>query len=240
MRGHRGQQGAENQPTHPGVAAAGAGQRRAGEAGGTNGGHGERKNQLADRMSSIETETPDAARSALAGAQRKGCLVGVYQAADDDAFSAGFVDALSDSHVRLRSVGAAGRPNGIEIRPLESVRRVETESAYLTRRLQPLMEHWGSRRIWSEQRLVGDRADLVVDALALSLEHRTVVTIWIGSKQYTGPVVKLADDAGTIVDLDNYGRPEGEFAFRIGDIDALDFGTEHERMAQFLMNAGGG
>ena len=188
-------------------------------------------------MSSIETKTPGDARSALTEAREAGCLVAVYEVADEDDFSAGFVDALSETHVRLRSVSAAGRPNGIEIRPLDDVRRVETESEYLTCRLQPLMAHWGSRPMWPEQRLVGDRSDLVADALAVSLKDRTVVTIWIGSKQYTGPVVKLADDAGTVVDLDNYGKPEAEFAFRIGDIDALDFGTEHERMAQFLMNA---
>ena len=80
----------------------------------------------------------------------------------------------------------------------------------------------------------------MVDTLTLSLEDRTVVTIFIGKAQYTGPVVKLPSDAGTIVDLDQFGQRDGEFAFRIEDIDAVDFGSEHERRVQFLSRCGAG
>lgn len=190
-------------------------------------------------MSTVETETAGEARKALEDVIRRGCLAAIYTS-EEDRFSAGFVDAVSDIHVRLRSLDTAGRADGIGVRPLARIRRVETDDGYLVRRLAPLEVYWRNHRLWPEQRLVGHLPDLMLDTLTLSLEDRTVVTIFIGDAQYTGPVVKLASDAGTIVDLDQFGQRDGEFAFRIEDIDAVDFGSEHERRVQFLSRCGHG
>lgn len=57
-------------------------------------------------------------------------------------------------------------------------------------------------------------------ALALSIEEGAVVTIWPGGGEarYTGIVAKLSDDAGTILDLDEYGDVDREVPFRIADV----------------------
>ena len=190
-------------------------------------------------MPIVETSTPLEARSALGRALEHGCLVSVYASENVDRFSVGYVDAVSDTHVRLGAVDLAGRANGIEIRALSTIHHVETDDDYLNRRVQPLTAHWRDHGCgWPEQRLVGDHCDIVLDALTLSLEDRNAVTVWMGDAQYTGPVVKLSDTGGAIVDLDEFGNRDHEVAFRVSEIDALDFGCEHQRIAQFLMKTG--
>lgn len=88
-----------------------------------------------------------------------------------------------------------------------------------------------------DQRLTGPIRNLVRDAVAPSLGDQTAVTIWLGKRdgvQYTGPVAKLTDDAGTILDLDEYGAIDREVSFRIVEIRSLDLGDEHECIVQHL------
>lgn len=188
----------------------------------------------------VDTDNAAAASEVLAAALAKGGLVEVYSDGNDDTFCAGRVDALTDVHVRLRAVDTAGRPNGVEIRALSTVSRVRTGSDYLRRRLEPLTALWPACG-WPPQRLTGDCFDLAMDALTLSMQDRSVVTLWMfDTAQYTGPVVKLADDAGSIADLDEYGDLDREVPFRVAGIAGLDFGTQHERIVQHLSSATGG
>ena len=185
-------------------------------------------------MNDIETNTADEARAALSEAI--GDLAEVHTTRSEDTFSVGWIDALSQSHVRWRSVDTAGREDGIEVRPLYAVTRVVTGGDYLVRRLKPLMERWTSPP-WPEQRLTGPLDDVVMDALTLSLEDGSIATIWMrNTGQYTGRVMKLAADAGTIADLDEYGALSREVPFKVPDIVSLDFGCEHQRIVQFLSN----
>lgn len=185
-------------------------------------------------MNDIVTNNADEARTALTNVI--GELAEVYSTETEETFSVGWVDAISDTHVRWRSVDKAGREDGIEIRSLDAVTRVVTGSDYLTRRLRPLMERW-TRPAWPEQRLTGPVGDVVMDALRLSLEDRSIATIWLrNTNVYTGRVMKLAADAGTIADLDVYGALDREVPFRVGDIVSLDLGCEHQRIVQFLVN----
>ena len=183
----------------------------------------------------IEPVTPEQAANVLAEVLEQGCLAEVYTG-DEDRFSVGSVDALSETHVRLRALDEGGRAGGIEVRRLAAVSRVQTDTEYLRRRVEPLARYRMSRRTaWPRQRLVGKNPDLVMDALELSMADRNAVTLWLtDTRQHTGPVVKLADDAGTIADLDEYGDLDQEVPFRVAGILALDYGCEHERVTQFL------
>ena len=186
-------------------------------------------------MNDIDTNTEDDARDALQSVL--GELAEVHERTDVERFIAGWVDAVSDRHVRVLSVDSAGRPDGIEIRRLDNVERVVTEGDYLTRRLKPLIAFWNNEPVWPTQRLTGNMDDLVMDALTVSIEDGIVVTMFMRDTcQYTGPVVKLSDDAGTIADLDHYGVVEREVAFKLSDIDALNLGGDYERVAQHLMS----
>ena len=181
-----------------------------------------------------DIDTAEEARTALTAAL--GQLAAVYQDADVDSFAVGWVDAVSDRHVRLRSIDTAGRDDGIEVRSLDNVERVVTDGRYLMHRLRPLMAHW-SHPAWPPQRLTGPMDDLVMDALTVSIEDGIVVTLFMrDTTQYTGPVVKLSDNAGTIADLDDYGGVEKEVPFKVSVIDAVDLGCGHERVAQYLMS----
>ena len=200
-------------------------------------------------MSTVVPQSIKESREALADALVRQCLVEVY-AGDEDRFSVGQVDALDETHFRLDAIDRAGRPNGIEVRALADVSRVETETDYLMRRVARLKALYervaGSSRTahlravpvdgGEAQRLVGSDPNLVRDALALSIEDGSVVTIWTGGgeAQYTGIVAKLSDDAGTILDLDEYGDADREVPFRIADVRQLDFGGEHQRIVQYL------
>ena len=183
-------------------------------------------------MNDIVTNNADEAKTALTDVI--GELAEVHSTEAEETFSVGWVDAISDTHVRWRSVDKAGREDGIEIRSLDAVTRVVTGSDYLTRRLKPLMERWTSPA-WPEQRLTGPVGDVVMDALRLSLEEGSIATVWMrDTTQYTGRIMKLAADAGTIADLDEFGALDREVPFQVSDIVGLDFGCEHQRIVQFL------
>ena len=185
-------------------------------------------------MNDIVINTAEEARAALTDVI--GHLAEVYTSRSEDTFSVGWIDALSRRHVRLRSVDRAGRDDGIGVRSLDTVTRVVTGGDYLGLRLKPLMECW-TGPVWPEQRLTGPLDDVVMDALRLSLEDRSIATIWMrNAVQYTGRVMKLAADAGTIADLDEYGIVDREVPFKVADIVELDFGCEHQRIVQFLSN----
>jgi len=188
----------------------------------------------------IEPVTPEHAAIVLAEVLEQGCLAEVYTG-DEDRFSVGLVDALSETHVRLRSLDAGGHAVGIEVRGLADVTRVETGSEYLRRRVEPLARYRRTSPAWPRQRLVGKNPDLVMDALELSMADRNAVTLWLkDTRQHTGPVVKLTDDAGSIADLDEYGELDREVPFRVAGVVALDYGCEHERVVQFLSRRCGG
>lgn len=178
-------------------------------------------------------------REELTGALTRQCLVEVY-AGEEDRFSVGRVDALDETHFRLNALDRAGQFDGIEVRALDDVSRVEIETDYLMRRIARLKGLYGTQARHKRQRLVGSDRCLVRDALALSIADGTVVTIWLGGGdvQHTGVVAKLSDDAGTILDLDEYGEANREVPFRIADIRQLDFGCEHQRIVQHLRNCG--
>ena len=186
-------------------------------------------------MTSVVPQSIEDTRKALANALKRQCLVEVYSG-DEDRFSVGTVDAIDETHFRLNTLDHAGQPDGIEVRALADVSRIETETEYLTRRIARLKDLYGTTPRNNPQRLAGSDSNLLRDALALSIEDGTVVTIWTdsGDIQYTGVVAKLSNNAGTILDLDEYGDADREVAFRIAAIRALDFGGEDQRIIQHL------
>lgn len=186
-------------------------------------------------MDEIVTNTAEEARTALTDVI--GELAEVYTSRSEETFSVGWIDAVSQKHARWHSVDKAGRQDGIEVRSLDTVTRIVTGSDYLTCRLNPLMERWTSPAR-PEQRLTGPLDDVVMDALTLSLEDGSIASIWMrNTEAYTGRVMKLAADAGTIADLDLYGALDREVPFKVADIVDLDLGCEHERIVQFLSNS---
>ena len=186
-------------------------------------------------MTSVVPQSIEDTRKALANALKRQCLVEVYSGSEDR-FSVGRVDALDQTHFRLNVLDLAGQPDGIEVRALADVSRIETETEYLTRRIARLKDLHGTTPRNNPQRLVGSDSNLLRDALALSIQDGTVVTIWTdsGDIQYTGVVAKLTNNAGTILDFDEYGDADREVAFRIAAIRALDFGGEDQRIIQHL------
>ena len=194
-----------------------------------------RNRAIVFEMTSLTPRAIEEAREALTSALKRQCLVEVY-AGDEDWFSVGTINALDETHFRLNALDRAGQPDGIEVRALAEVSGVEIETDYLTRRIVRLKDLYGTQPLYKPQRLVGSDPNLVRDALALSINDGTVVTIWPGSGdiQHTGVVAKLSDNAGTILDLDEYGDADREVPFRIADIRQLDFGGEHQRIVQHL------
>ena len=184
-------------------------------------------------MNEILTNSAKDAKAALGEAL--GQLTEIYASADEGMFSAGWVDSVTDEHVRILSVDPCGRTDGIQVLSLNTVNRVITGGEYLELKLEPLMELW-PKPLWPEQRLTGQLSDLMLDALTLSLEDGLVVSIrGSNDKEYNGPVVKLTDDAGAIQSLDSYGRMIGAVTFKVADLEALCLGSEDEMVWQHLM-----
>jgi len=187
----------------------------------------------------VDIVTPESAaeaRTELADLLDRGCLVEVTT--DLDRYGVGRVDAVTDAHVRLRVVDAWGRPDGIVVRSLEDVTAILTGTPFLERRIGRLERL--SPAAPPAQRLVGGGFDLVRDALRLSLEDRTIVTMRTSAWRVAGSVAKLSVGAGTVLQIDECGDPGVERPFGIADVAAVDFGGEEQRILQTLHGLGAG
>ena len=171
----------------------------------------------------------------LRQAQSSGDLVAVFTNQDDpDWCSVGYVDLITEEYVRLREVTPDGKLVGVEVRSLARIFRVTTtKDDEHVRKVARLASVDGN--VIREQRLTGEEANPILDALRLSFEDRTLVTLLYRDEDFTGYVAKMADGAVSLMRVGPYGKPEGETVIRTAEIDALVFGTVDEQEIQFLM-----
>ena len=170
----------------------------------------------------------------LGRALRSGRLVSIHSNPDNlDACSVGYVDALTDTHVRLRSVTPGGRLVGYEVRPVEDVVKVEQGGEYLERVAR--LEEAGAVFVEVEAPQ-GAKADLIRDTVETAMNTRQYATLSMPTwtEDLVGKVLAVTDLRVTLQLVDRFGKVEGVENIPWRDIDSVDYGTEEEQITGFL------
>ena len=175
-------------------------------------------------------------KAVLEEARKEGRLVSLHEDPSNwDRCCVGFVDAMSNSHVRLRSVTTRGTEGGFEIRPLASIAGVEQEDEdndYLGK-IRRLMSFGGAKSV--ESWCMGN--DPIRDALRRSMDTGQIVSVWGDANEgfvLCGIVTLLSDDSAVVRTVDQYGEDDGAATVRLSSIRAIDYATEEEQIKQFL------
>ena len=176
---------------------------------------------------------PNAVSDRLHQALRSGRLVSIHLNPDDpDACSVGYVDAVSDTHVRLRSVTPRGHQVGYEIRPVEDIFKVEEDDPYM-RRMAALVEGGGIDFEVVERPRGG--SDLVRGAVETAKNSRRYVTLRLPTWEddVTGLVVATTD-LRVSRPVDRFGEASAVLGVPWRDIESVDYGTEEEQITRLL------
>ena len=184
-------------------------------------------------MEDDPTDTTTAARLEEALVEER--LVSVHMNPDDpDACSVGYVDAMTNTHFRLRSVTTTGRRLGYEIRRIDDVLNVESDSPYLDR-VRVLGEAEPFVDVESP-----DTRDSIRDTVEAARNSCNPITVFCVHENdgITGFVAATTDLRVTIRMIDSFGRDDGICSIPWRDIDGLDYGTEEEHARRVLHEGG--
>ena len=156
---------------------------------------------------------------------------------EPDACSVGYVDAVTRTHVRLRSVTTHGREVGYEVRPVGDVFEVDEDGPYMER-VEALVNAGGAAFTDVERPRGG--TDLVKEAVEAARDAQRFVTLHLPTRDddATGRVVATTDLRVSLRTVDRFGRPGEVLAVPWRDIDSVDYGTEEEQITEFLAEGG--
>ena len=144
------------------------------------------------------------------------------------------MDAITNTHFRLRSVTTSGRRLGYEIRRIDDVLNVELDSPYLDR-VKMLEEAEPFVDVESP-----DTHDFIRDTVEAARNSRNPITVFRVHENdgITGFVTATTDLRVTIRMIDRFGQDEGVCSVPWRDIDRLDYGTEEEHARRVLHEGG--
>ena len=173
----------------------------------------------------------------LKNAQINGYIVSAYVNANDwGQYSVGYVDIITNEHVRFQALSKYGEKAGYEIRLLSDIVKVEYDGKY-EKKIKKLEKNQGT--IFKDilpTELSSD--NLFEDALNQSLEDSIVIVIWGNDPDdsLVGIVEKIELDLVSIRLINEFGEDDGLSTIRIDEITSLDFNTQSEQVRRFLHN----
>ena len=175
-------------------------------------------------------------RRALEEAQADSTLVSLHSdPANWRQCSVGYVDLLTEKHVRLRSLTPRGEARGFEIRQLREIVKVESGDKYLAKVARLARSHGA---VFTEgQPDWASTGDLVTDTLRQALLDGVVVTVWGGDPDdpVVGVVRTLTENCVSFRLVNEYGEDDGISTIPLADVTDIDFATESEQIRQFLL-----
>lgn len=177
-------------------------------------------------------------KNRLKEAQENNSLVSIYVDSDDwGRFSLGYVDLLTDTHVRIRALSNYGEPAGFEIRPLSEIVKIEVDGKY-ERKLERLSKNQG--KIFAEvQPRSESEGDLIRDTLQQSLDESVLIVVWGADQEdsLVGYVEKLESDLVTLHLIDEFGEDDGVSTIGVDEVTSIDFNARSEQVRSFLYKA---
>lgn len=171
----------------------------------------------------------------LEHAKANNIIVSAYVNTDDwGQYSVGYVDLITDRHVRFRALSKYGEEAGFEVRLLSDIFKVEYDGKY-ENKIENLSKNQGKvfNEIYPSKISSGN---LFRDALKQSLEDSIVIVIWgnDSSDSLVGIVEKLDSDLVSVRLINEFGEDDGLSTIDIDEITSLDFNTQSEQVRNFL------
>ncbi len=179
-------------------------------------------------------------KDALSKAKKEKKLVSIFTDKDDwDDWSVGYVDILTDQHVRLHSLSRYGDFAGYIMMNLSEIIKVEVDSQY-----EKKMErfHSSQENFFAEVKLENEiEVNIIIDALKASLNDKTFIEVWGNDPEVSlgGYVEDMDEETVTVHLIDSYGVDDGVSTIKINEIRRLDFNTRCEQARRFLYNSNG-
>lgn len=152
---------------------------------------------------------------------------------DPDAFSAGYVEAVTPRYVLLWNMSPWGQPDGWLLRRTEDVLQVFMGDDFEVR-LQLLLEMQGYTHTPLFDPAPGPEDDLLSRMLQLAMERKDVISVMTAEDTFSGRVTHLDDLRAKLDIFDFFGSPEGEKQFPLRDILLVTVGTNDEIMYKRL------
>ncbi|WP_339717285.1 hypothetical protein [uncultured Sneathiella sp.] len=166
-------------------------------------------------------------------------LISVYVDPDDwGRFSVGYVDKVTETHVRLRAISPFGEDAGFEIRPLSEISKIERDGKYEAK-IENLRHNRG--HVFTEINPDSQSSgNLIEDTLKQSHRDRAVIVLWghDPDDSLTGYVEALGTEIVSIRLINEFGENDGVATMKLDEITSIDFNTRDEQVRKFLFDAG--
>lgn len=175
----------------------------------------------------------------LEKAKRLRRIVAIYSdRTSPSSSSVGYVNEIGKQTVALDGLARDGASDGIILRKLLTIFKVEVGDRYAQK-----LTLLSSQKARAElgRPLSGNNAGRMENfraALKRAKRENLVVSVWLETDTddtYTSGFVHLLTAKEVLLNkLDDYGRPDGNVIFAVGDVEALDVGGASERRLAFL------
>ncbi|MDO4398572.1 MAG: hypothetical protein Q4C21_09245 [Oscillospiraceae bacterium] len=147
-------------------------------------------------------------------------------------FSFGKILAVDEDFFAFLELDVDGAFDGVEIRLIDEVGRIETKSAYVEK-MKKLIDGNGLDVI----NTLTFGGEVLADALKYSQKNKRVVSIEIntsGNYDVVGIVESIDGDMCKVSSIDNYGLSDGYAEFCIGDITKMTLMSKNDRITEKL------
>ena len=152
-----------------------------------------------------------------------------------DDFIAGFIEAVNQRQVMLRSVSPFGRFDGFIVTRLSDIDLILGEDDYSVR-LARLLKARGE--VPTDEMDVEEGEDLIHAVCRKAVSEDTVVTLWLhDDTEHVGRVIELNDMRVTIGELDYFGRDPRPLTLTLREVDMASIGAEDDKIYQLLADA---
>lgn len=155
--------------------------------------------------------------------------------------SVGYVNNIGKQTVSINGLSRDGEPDGIIIRKLANIFKVEVGDRY-AQKLTVLSSARARVELAQPVPAYEGGMGTFYTALKRAQSERLVVSVWLetdSDETYTTGFVHLITSKEVLLNkLDDWGRPDGNVIVAVADIEALDVGGVSERRLAFLYAAG--
>lgn len=170
----------------------------------------------------------------LRTARQQHMIASLYTEPDDpDAFSAGYVEAVTQRHVLLWSVTPWGQPDGWLLRRTEDVLQVFMGDDFEIR-LQLLLEMDGAVYAPLLDPASGPEEDLLRRVLQVAEKRGELVSVMTDEDTFTGTIASVDDLRASMEVLDFFGAKDGVRQFPLREMQVVTLGTQEESMYKRL------
>jgi hypothetical protein len=155
----------------------------------------------------------------LEEAKLNNSLVSIYSEPEHwNQFSVGYVDLITDTHIRIKSLSRFGSACGYEVRLISEIFRVESDGKY-EQKIEKLSQN--QKRIFHEVQLPHQvNLDLIRDTLQQALDESVIVVIW-GSHpddSLVGYVKKVDSEVVSLHLINEFGEDDGVSSIQISRV----------------------